>query len=117
MDEPGKMQSPIRLENLDVQFELRCHLRRNREADRIGTFTVIRCRSLDGETIRYFLTVCETIIQGIGDKPRLREVAAAGRRLAAMFQKIEKPAARPGSGLFVGLEMIRRSGHSATVVA
>ncbi len=117
MDEPGKMQSPIRLENLDVQFELRCHLRRNREADRIGTFTVIRCRSLDGETIRYFLTVCETIIQVIGDKPRLREVAAAVHRLAAIFQKIEKPPARPVNGLFAELYLIWRSGNSAKAVA
>src|SRR5258708_37645831 len=117
MDEPGKLQSAIRLENLDVQFELRCHLRRNREADRIGTFTVIRCRSLDGETIRYFLTVCETIVQVISDRPQLREVAGAVYRLAAIFQKVEKPPVRPVDGLFAELYLISRSGNPPKTVA
>src|SRR6185369_1392668 len=65
-DQSGHLQSPIRLENLDVQFELRCHLRRKNEVERVGTFTVIRCRSLDQETVRYFLSVCDTIIGMVG---------------------------------------------------
>jgi hypothetical protein len=117
VDPSGKLQSPIRLENLDVQFELRCHVRRNRDTESIGIFTVIRCRSLDGETIRYFLTVCETIVSLIGDKPSLRAVAAAVHRLAAIFQKVERPPVRPINGLFGELYLIWRSGSPAKAVA
>ncbi len=31
-EQSGRLGSPIRLENLDVQFELRCHLKRSNEA-------------------------------------------------------------------------------------
>src|SRR5258708_34181767 len=42
----GRLASPIRLENMDVQFELRCHLRRGKEPEHTGVFTVVRCRTL-----------------------------------------------------------------------
>jgi hypothetical protein len=37
-DRAAKLQPPIRLETLDVQFDLRCHLRKNREPEREGHF-------------------------------------------------------------------------------
>jgi hypothetical protein len=116
-DQPGRQQSPIRLENLDAQFELRCHVRREKEVERAEVFTVIRCRSLDKETVRYFLSVCETIVSMIGDKPWQREVASAVHRLAAIFQKMQKPATRPVNGLFGELYLIRRSGNASRAVA
>jgi len=105
-----RLASPIRLENLDVQFELRCHLKRGKEAERAGIFTVIRCRSLDKEIVRYFLSVCDTIVGIVGDKPKQREVASAVHRLAAIFQKMQKPPTRPINGLFGELYLIWRSG-------
>ena len=90
-DQASRMASPIRLENLDVQFELRCHVKANREAEYTGIFTVIRCRSLDKETVRYFLSVCDTILGMLGDSPRQPEVSSAVHRLAAIFQKIQRP--------------------------
>jgi hypothetical protein len=115
-EQAGRLASPIRLENLDVQFELRCHLRRNNEAERIGTFTVIRCRSLDKETVRYFLSVCDTIVGMVGDRPEQREVASAVHRLAAIFQKMQKPAVRPVNGLFGELYFIWRSCNPSRAV-
>jgi hypothetical protein len=115
-DQPRRLQSPIRLENLDVQFDLRCHLRSKKEVERVGTFTVIRCRSLDGETVRYFLSVCDTIVGMVGDKPKQREVASAVHRLAAIFQKLQKPPARPVNGLFGELYLIWRSGNPSRAV-
>jgi len=110
-DRAGRHQPPIRLESLDVQFELRCQLRRDREPEREGTFTVIRCRSLDTETIRYFLSVCETVLRMLGDTPAQRAVASAVHRLAAIFQKMQKPPTRPVNGLFGELYLIWRSGN------
>jgi hypothetical protein len=107
--EQSRLASPIRLEKLDVQFDLRCHVTRPREPERADIFTVIRCRSLEAETIRYFLSVCDTIIGMIGDRPARREVSSAVHRLAAIFQKMEKPPARPLNGLFGELFVISRS--------
>jgi hypothetical protein len=116
-EQSGRLQSPIRLENLDVQFELRCHLKRNKEVERVGTFTVVRCRSLDKETVRYFLSVCDTIMGMVGDKPKQRELASAVHRLAAIFQKMQKPPARPVNGLFGELYLISRSCNPSRAVA
>lgn len=115
-DSSGHLQSPIRLENLDVQFELRCHLRRKGDVERVGTFTVIRCRSLDDETVRYFLSVCDTILGIVGDKPKQRELASAVHRLAAIFQKLQRPPSRPINGLFGELYLIWRSANPSRSV-
>jgi hypothetical protein len=115
-DHLARFQPPIRLESLDVQFELHCHLRKDREPEREGTFTVIRCRSPERETIRYFLSVCETILRIGGDQPAGREIAAAVNRLAAIFQKMQKPPTRPVNGLFGELYLLWRSGNPVRAV-
>jgi hypothetical protein len=116
-DQSGRLQSPIRLENLDAQFSLRCHLRRKNDTELVGAFTVIRCRSLDYEIVRYFLSICETIIAMVGDLPKPRELASAVHRLAAIFQKMQRPPSRPLSGLFGELYFIWRSSNPARAVA
>jgi hypothetical protein len=115
-DASGRLQSPIRLESLDAQFDIRCHLRRNKEVERVGTFTVVRCRSAEAETIRYFLSVCEIILTIVGDKPQQRELASAIHRLAAIFQKLQRPPSRPINGLFGELYFISRSKNPAKSV-
>jgi hypothetical protein len=112
-DPSGRQESPIRLENLDAQFDIRCHLRRKASVERVGTFTVIRCRSLDPEIVRYFLSVAEVIVAMTGDEPRQRVLASAIHRLAAIFQKMQKPPSRPVNGLFGELFLIWRSKDAA----
>lgn len=114
--QPSHLQAPIRLEILDVQFDLRCHLRRDDELERVGIFTVIRCLTTDQETIRYFLSVCQTIIRVVGNAPRLEELASAIHRLAAIFQKLQSPAIRSVFGLFGELYLISRSGSPSAAV-
>lgn len=104
-----QLGSPIRLENLDVQFDLRCHLKHGKDAESAGIFTVVRCRSVDKEIVRYFLSVCDTIIGILGDWPKQREIAAAVHRLAAIFQKLQKTPTRSINGLFGELYLISRS--------
>jgi hypothetical protein len=117
VDHTRKRQAPIRLESLDVQFELRCQLRKGQEPDREDTFTVIRCRSLDPQTIHYFLSVCETILRMVGDSPAPRAVASAVNRLAAIFRKMQDPPTRPVNGLFGELFVIRHSGNPIRTLA
>jgi len=112
-DRTGRPHPPIRLESLDAQFELRCHLTKANEPAREGTFTVIRCRESDHETTRYFLSVCEMIVRMLGDRPTRAQISVAVNRLAAIFQKIRQPPARPLNGLFGELYLLSRSGNAA----
>lgn len=116
-DRGGRLVAPIRLEKLDVQFELKCLLRRGKEPEREEVFTVIRCRAHERETTRYFLSVCSTIIAVVGDRPALHGLAAAIQRLAAIFQKIQNPPARTLNGLFGELYVIEQSASPAAALA
>lgn len=111
-DQTGRPPPPIRLESLDAQFELRCQLKKGREPEQEGIFTVIRCRDSDGETTRYFLSVCETILRMLGDCPARAQIGTAVNRLAAIFQRIRQPPARPLNGLFGELYLLLRSGNA-----
>lgn len=113
----GRLTPPIRLEKLDVQFALKCHLKRGREPEQAGVFTVVRCRALDRETVRYFLSICDTIVGMAGDGPMLRDVSTAVHRLAAIFQKMQSPATRPLNGLLGELYVIQRSGNPSRTLA
>ena len=111
VDVSQRSPSPIRLESLDVQFDLSCYLKKRHEMEQEGRFTVIRCRSLNREIIRYFLSVCDTILRMVGDGPARREVASAVHRLAAIFHKTQKPPARTINGLFGELYLISCSAN------
>ena len=111
VDRVQRQSPPIRLESLDVQFEIPCHLKKGCEPEQQGQFTVIRCRSFDRETVRYFLSVCDTILRVVGDGPTQRAVSSAVHRLAAIFQKTKNPPARTVNGLFGELYLISLSAN------
>lgn len=108
---PGRAHPPIRLESLDAQFSLLCEIREETERGRQGTFTVIRCRTLDPETVRYFLFLCDSLVRLIGQVPDDRAVASAVCRLSDILQKIASPPTRSVTGLFAELYLIWRSGN------
>ena len=108
---------PIRLRNLDAQFDMRCHLRRAGQPEREEVLTVVRCRTVETETTRYFLSVVRSLLPMLGDAPSGREVAGAVQRLAAMFQRILTPASRPVAGLFGELFLIAASTTPTRAVA
>src|SRR5262249_46387906 len=58
-DRNGRPHAPIRLESLEVQFEVLSLIKTGSEIVE-GTFTVLRCRSAEAEIAHYFLSVCET---------------------------------------------------------
>ena len=116
-NERGRKPPPIRLENLDAQFELACMIRDPEGLVREGLFTVVRCRSLETETIRYFLSVCRVIMGHLGNTPSRSSIAAAVRRIASIFQSIKIPPVRSLNGLFGELFMISRSRSPTRAVA
>ena len=105
-DASKRQFSPIRLESLEVQFELPCCFQKAHNPKQEGKFTVICCRSRDPETIRYFLSICGAVLHMLGDKPTQSEIASAVRRIAAIFQKAHKPPSRTVNGLFGELYLI-----------
>lgn len=116
-DRPGRPHPPIRLETLDVLFELRCNLKKSGQSEQEGVFTVIRCRDSDRETTQYFLSVCETILHMLGDNPSRAHIATAVNRLVAIFQRIRQSPTRPLNGLFGELYLILRSGNAVRTLA
>ena len=116
-DSSQRQPAPLRLESVDVQFELPCNLRKEHEPERTGRFTVLRCLSIDRETVRYFLSICRAILGLLGDSPPRHEVASAVKRLVAIFQSATKPPTRSINGLFGELYFIRRSHNPVRTLA
>ena len=116
-DETRRKPPPIRLESLDAQFSLACRIGDADGLVREGSFTVVRCRSHDLETIRYFFSVCRIIMQNLGGKPSQTALSGAVRRIASIFQNIKKPPIRSVNGLFGELFVISRSRAPTRAVA
>ncbi len=108
VDHDSCQQAPIRLESLEVQFEV-LSLVRSGSATREDTFTVIRCRTAQPEIVRYFLSICATIIGILGVGPSRAAVTGAVNRLVLIFQRLQNPASRGVYGLFGELFFIRQS--------
>jgi hypothetical protein len=70
---------------------------------------VVRCRSVDAEIIRYFLSVAETLLRILGPNPSHAEIGDAVTRFAHIFKRLQSPATRSVSGLFGELFLIRQS--------
>jgi hypothetical protein len=100
--------APIRLESLEVQFDVRS-LVKDLGQVREDTFTVIRCRSLAPELTRYFLSIGETILRILGPHPTRSAVAHAVNQLAVIFQRLQSPPTRTVNGLFGELILITNS--------
>jgi hypothetical protein len=115
-DRNSRRHAPIRLESLEVQFEVRSIVK---AADQVseGTFTVIRCRSAEPEIVRYFLSVGETILRILGAQPGGAAIAHAVNRLALIFQRLQNPPTRPVNGLFGELFLIRKGSNPARALA
>ena len=97
-DRNGRPHAPIRLESLEVQFEVLSLIKAGGETVE-GTFTVLRCRSAEPEIVHYFLSVCETILRILGAQPTRAAIAGTVNRLALIFQRLQSPPSRPVNGL------------------
>jgi hypothetical protein len=107
-DEASRRHVPIRLESLEVAFDIPSVIRRAGKVSE-GTFTVVRCRSNDGEVVRYFLSVAETLLRILGPSPSRLAISNAITRLAHIFQRLQNPATRSVNGLFGELFLICES--------
>ncbi len=109
-------QAPIRLECLEVLFELPSFIRTAGQTTE-GTFTVIRCRAGEREITSYFLSVCETIIRILGERPDRAAIANAVNRIAYIFRKLQSPPSKPLNGLFGELFVLAQSAEPLRAIA
>ncbi len=105
----GKQPSPIKLENLDVQFHVPCKVERTHGITKKTTCNVVRLKSDDLAMRRVFYSVCDTMALMLGNTPRDTDLSKAMKRLAAIFRKMLAPASRTLAGLFGELTVIYRS--------
>lgn len=103
----ARPSSPYRLEDIDIQFELRCTIARGLQVREAGVFSVIRCRSCESSVSRYFLSVAGALVQLLGESPTQEEIASAIAHVASMFQRLRTPPTRTVNGLFGELHLIR----------
>ena len=75
---------PIRLESLDAQFALRCHLRKAREPEQEGVFTVIRKFANITESVCLPVGLRFDITHKLGDSPILNLEGSVMSRSANM---------------------------------
>jgi hypothetical protein len=104
----GYRRAPIRLEHLEVEFEVRSRITEESQSSE-GTFTVLRCRSEDSEVIRYFFSIADAFIQTLGIQPTKAAVAETIVQFARIFQRLIAPPLRPVVGLFGELFLIQQS--------
>ena len=108
---------PIRLEGLDVQFELLCHVSDAEGRTEKRTLTVFRSRDRDDESTHVFFLVCEAMIRRLGDDPRHSEVVAIVDHLSEMFERARRVRARSIAGLFGELYMVLESADAVESVS
>jgi Putative PD-(D/E)XK family member, (DUF4420) len=114
-DRDVRHHAPIRLESLDVQFDVRTLIKTQGQVSE-GIFTVLRCRSPEPELVRYFLSISETILRILGAQPTRSAIAQAVNRLAIIFQRLQSPPTRSINGLFGELFIIRHSRSPSRVL-
>lgn len=113
-----KGNSPIKLQKLEVQFQLPCIVRDNKNQAKDNQFTVIRCNSHDQDLVHYFLSICsDTLLQVLGDEPLQSDIADVVYKIAAIFQKMQKPPVRTVNGLFGELYLISCSTNPITTLS
>lgn len=116
-DDRDGSHPPIRLANLDAQFGVRCCvMSKGQTTTREDTFTVVRCRERSTRFIRYFLSVCESLVRILGQRPTRSQLAKAISRLAAMFRKLQLPSRRTVTGLFGELYFLLRSSDTTSAI-
>jgi len=92
--------SPIQLDKLSAAFGVKCNVFMETEGSRVGTFTVVKCKSEDSEIIDYFWDVCALLIDRLGQFPTIVETANAVQKVASIFELLRQPASRTVNGLF-----------------
>lgn len=105
----GRLLPAIKLKSFEAYFGVQCSLQNQTSGTTSARLAVIVCPAQDDETIRFFLSVCTSLIGLVGNRPEPDTLWAVANRIASLFQKLSRPPTRSVNGLFGELLTIWRS--------
>lgn len=105
-DAPHGLTPPLRLQAFEAQFAVLCEVALPDGRTGAHKLSVVRCLSADPELQRYFLRVCEAVLQLVGGAPAFTQVTGALRRMVALFQRLSQAPTREIVGLYGELLII-----------
>ena len=105
----GRSFPAIKLQAFEAYFSVLCTLQDQDSTPTSARIAVIMCPAQDEDTVRFFLSVCGSLIGLVGPEPDPDELWRAANRIASLFQKLLRPPTRSVNGLFGELFTIWRS--------
>jgi hypothetical protein len=94
---------PIQLEHVSVQHQVICNVRGAGEIVQQTCVTVVQFSGGNTHLRRYFLRVCGSLLQAVGQEPTAVEVKAAVTGLVELFRAILRPGRKTVQGLWAEL--------------
>uniref|UniRef100_UPI000F8F729E PD-(D/E)XK motif protein n=1 Tax=Shimia sediminis TaxID=2497945 RepID=UPI000F8F729E len=113
----SKKPPSIMLQNLEIQFQIKCVVERASGKSETNEFTVIRLTSNRTEDRRIFFSVCGSLIDYVGDQPNESFLKKSIIRLANLFRKLLLPPRSSDIGLFGELIYIFCASNPASAVS
>ncbi len=114
---PRQNLPAIKLKSFEAYFGIQCSLQDQTSGTTSTRLSIIVCPVQDDETIRFFLSVCTSLIGLIGLSPDSNSLWSAANRIASLFQKLTRPPTRSVNGLFGELLTIWRSVDPVAIAA
>ena len=109
--------APTRLQNLMVSYGMPCIVTQPGGAQEQGTFTIIKCSSVDPSLFPHFLRILSPIVMTLGPRPTGAAVRRAISGLVDLFQALATPAKKSVQGLWAELMLIRDSSNPRRAAA
>lgn len=98
--------SPIVLENLTVQHDVDCRIKRGDGPLEEGRFTVLRCTSQDAALHLHFLRIVSPLVMLVGTNPTRIEVSRIIDSLVELFRAINEAPRKSVQGLWAEVFLI-----------
>lgn len=112
----ARKASAIALENLEVQFQVRCKLQHEEGSITTAHYTLLRLTSERISDRTVFFSVCETIADLAGCDPDEVSLHEAIARLVALFRRLLLPPSRTNIGLFGEMVFILEAADTAKAI-
>jgi len=107
---------PVRLEVLEVEFNVECVISRTGLPEERGNFAVIVCLSDDPALIDYFLRSSAAMLAALGETPSNRSVAESVQQFVRLFRALSAIPRNTVQGLWAELFLIGE-GRGSDVLA
>ncbi len=114
--EDNDFSPPIRLENLDIQFNLLCKLNSFDNSCSENYFSVLSFTDSNLETTKYFLSICHSILELLDNPPTVKQLSLIVDRLIKIFKNITRKPSGTATGLFGELFLISRSRNPSELI-